>query len=628
MAKRQQQLYESLSVAAKKMARIPRLCRLLAMLPPERLRSLNTDADVLWEVYTYDAGDAKRDNGLIIEGLKADLARPLGWRGAEMKNPPVDPTLQRRLARQLLGAVAFEMISQVNAEGKPRPAWNGIDLDPLIEKARGPKQKKKRKTFKDWVLERLLAAGVYSERDQHWFGNRDWNALLAMDSHGLSHFIFRTDAKDRWVRFDDRTTLAFFAAYWACCWATADQRRETRRWIIDPRTGDNQSDFDEFWSFAVEMPDPALESDNRTELFAPLYYVSLQESEVPIRSTELIYRTWHRMSDTDAQKRFLGEFEVIKTGGDGPENQRVARSMLADESLIPLVDSGKPLDTGTFTMGAPDGEDPVGDGRGDAQRNPQHPVTLTPFLLHRFCVTNVEYELFNPRHRDYRWVELPHHSWEEPNKHALAEKAAGGDDRCPAVNVSWFDAFCFVKWVGTITRDGRQYCIALPSEAQWEYACRCGKHGKDYAPFTFNEDHPGHECKSGDCNFDGQCPWRRRHDENGSEPQYTVPVDDQGQERRWRANPWGFFHMHGNVWEWCDDWYAANFYDRTKNVVDPRNLTQASERVARGGCFFRGADDCRSASRHKSVPHGRGQGCGFRLAAVPCDVGAKQGQQA
>ena len=180
--------------------------------------------------------------------------------------------------------------------------------------------------------------------------------------------------------------------------------------------------------------------------------------------------------------------------------------MTAAGSFISLV-TGEGSDTGTFEMGAPEGEAPEWDGGGDKQINPLHPVHLTTaYRLHRYCVTNIEYELFDPWHKHKRWANYPHP--------LVVAGVVGGDDRCPA-NVSWYDAWCFARWTGH----------RLPTEAEWEYACRAGTTTR----FSF-----GDEVDEKLANFGHK-------------------VGRTTAKGKYDHNQWEICDLHGNVSEWCED---------------------------------------------------------------------------
>jgi len=342
---------------------------------------------------------------------------------------------------------------------------------------------------------------------------------------------------------------------------------------------------------------------------SPLYAGNVVDDEKPekhpIRSTEFIYRSWDEMQRwrAPAQAAFLAEVQSIRAGKKGANQQQIAAELLS--GFIPLVGTTKPNDTGSFTMGAPPDEDPDRDQVQGKQDNPQHPVTLSPFHLHRFCVTNLEYELFDLRHRDDRW----YYSGEHP---AAVEKP-GADDRCPVVMVSWYDAWCFTRWLGGLSSEKNRASdlrITLPSEAQWEYTCRAGL----ITPFTFQDSHDGLTCTADVCNFDGRYPFGNGA-EKGEYRERTVPVDELP------ANRWGFAQMHGNVREWCLDWYGPDFYESQHLLSkDPVNRAKASARVLRGGCWIFDGRLCRSASRSRNVAVSRFRFCGFRLAAVPASL--------
>ena len=155
-----------------------------------------------------------------------------------------------------------------------------------------------------------------------------------------------------------------------------------------------------------------------------------------------------------------------------------------------------------------------------------------------------------------------------------------GDD-LPVEHVSWDEAVEFCARLLQAT--GKTY--RLPTEAEWESACRANTRG-DYAG---NLDEMG---------------W---HAENSD--QKTHPVG------RKRPNGFGLYDMHGNVWEWCRDWYSKNYYLQSPSK-DPRGPSTGSDRVRRGGSWYDYGYDHRSAKRYWHSPGSRLFLIGFRVVAV------------
>jgi formylglycine-generating enzyme required for sulfatase activity len=213
---------------------------------------------------------------------------------------------------------------------------------------------------------------------------------------------------------------------------------------------------------------------------------------------------------------------------------------------------------GTFTMGS---------ANGDRDEKPQTRVTLTrSFWLGRTEVTQGQWEALmgsNPSHF----------------------KSAARD--APVEQVSWDDAMQFCRKLSERERsagrlqDGYQYM--LPTEAQWEFACRAGTTG----------------------DFAGGLDAMVWYNQNSGLA--THPVAQK------QANAWGLCDMHGNVWEWCLDWYGAY---PGGSVTDPTGPSTGSSRIIRGGGWGETARNCRSAGRFKNVPVYRNTGLGFRVALV------------
>ena len=212
---------------------------------------------------------------------------------------------------------------------------------------------------------------------------------------------------------------------------------------------------------------------------------------------------------------------------------------------------------GTFTMGS------LSTGKGQHDNEEQHRVTLTKgFWLGKYEVTQEQWQSVmgtNPSHF-------------KGEKH-------------PIERVSWEDCQLFIKRVNATLN----YCVRLPTEAEWEYACRAGTTGA----------YGG----NGDLNDMG---W---YGANSGGETHCV-----GQKQ---ANAWGFHDMHGNVGEWCNDWYE---YSYGGDTTDPKGPAYARCRVVRGGSWFYIASCCRSATRFGNCsPEARSQMTGFRLC---CSAGA------
>jgi formylglycine-generating enzyme required for sulfatase activity len=170
-------------------------------------------------------------------------------------------------------------------------------------------------------------------------------------------------------------------------------------------------------------------------------------------------------------------------------------------------------------------------------------------------------------------------------------KAVMGSNPCkfkgpylPVVNVSWEDAQAFIAKLNDKQILPQGWKFALPSEAQWEYACRAGEKGP-YSGGTLDE-----------------LGW---YDGNSGNQMHEV-----GHKK---PNAWGLYDMHGNVYEWCSDWYE----DTLKGGADPVGPASGDERVYRDGCWASVASGCRAAYRSSYPPNSSRDSLGFRLALVP-----------
>jgi formylglycine-generating enzyme required for sulfatase activity len=239
------------------------------------------------------------------------------------------------------------------------------------------------------------------------------------------------------------------------------------------------------------------------------------------------------------------------------------------------------INGGTFTMGSPDGP-------GYYDDEVRHQVTVRSFYMGKYPVTQKEYE-------DVMGVNLSYF------------KGPG----LPVERVSWFDAVDYCnKRSGkeglmpayTINGQGNNRTIVwnrnangyrLPTEAEWEYACRAGT----TTPFS-----TGDNITVDQANYDGNSPYN--NNAKGIYREKTTNVGSFG------ANPWGLYDMHGNVSEWCWDWYGSY---SSEAQTDPAGVVFGANRVIRGGSWGGSAGSVRSAYRNGYVPWGRDGSIGFRV---------------
>jgi formylglycine-generating enzyme required for sulfatase activity/predicted Ser/Thr protein kinase len=228
----------------------------------------------------------------------------------------------------------------------------------------------------------------------------------------------------------------------------------------------------------------------------------------------------------------------------------------------------KLIPAGEFVMGSPESEDYHQDDE------KQHRVCITkPFYLGVHGVTQGEFEKVMGK---TPWT-------------GEGDVEDGSD--YAASYISWDDAVEFCKELSA--REGRTY--RLPTEAEWEYACRAGSKTA--------------YCFGNDSSQLDEYAW---YDDNagGADERYAHQI---GQKK---PNAWGLFDMHGNVWEWCQDWSAYEYYENSP-INDPEDPSSGVGRVIRGGCWDSYAAGCRSASRDGGVRGDRSIIFGFRVALVP-----------
>jgi formylglycine-generating enzyme required for sulfatase activity len=264
------------------------------------------------------------------------------------------------------------------------------------------------------------------------------------------------------------------------------------------------------------------------------------------------------------------------------------------------------IPAGAFVMGSPAGELERLESEG-----PQHRVRLEEFLLGQTPITQAQWRAvagWQAREGERWGLELnPNPSWfqsqEGKGEARLLEGEASTDQR-PVEQVSWHDAMEFCSRLSQ--RTGRTF--TLPSEAQWEYACRAGT----TTPFHF-----GKTITSELANY--KAFFTYANGPKGEDREQTTPVG------MFPANAWGLQDMHGNVWEWClDQWHES--YEGAPSDgsawVDGEGFKgerSSKERLLRGGSWFNVPQYGRSAYRSRNPPDARGSFRGFRVCCLPQD---------
>ncbi|MEM6838618.1 MAG: formylglycine-generating enzyme family protein [Cyanobacteria bacterium P01_C01_bin.120] len=250
------------------------------------------------------------------------------------------------------------------------------------------------------------------------------------------------------------------------------------------------------------------------------------------------------------------------------------------ESVLPL--RMMQITAGTFLMGSPDDELDRSDREG-----PQHEVTVSQFFMAKYPVTQAQWRIVA--------------GWEAVNRDLEPEPSNFKGDLRPVEQVSWHDAVEFCDRL-TVHSD-RQY--RLPSEAEWEYACRAGT----TSPFHFGEtittevaNYRGTDDKS--------LGWMGSYGDGpkGEYRQETTPVDHFG-----IANAFGLSDMHANVLEWCADHWHENYDSAPTDGSAWVEGDDSSRRVLRGGSWGLNPWFCRSADRYRNSPVYPVSSFGFRV---------------
>jgi len=594
--------YELIPAEAREILSTPRVLDYLRALPDGDLKRIQTAGDVYWLSVQH----------LLTEGMRnSERARQIGLTASETTPTNVQARSLIR-ARQLLGAIAFEMTSTLVVRRDPD---SGEEHD--VPNFDGVRQGRFA-AFRERLLRRL------SSPDDAPTLTRDLDGLAALNEFVEQGFFDTVEGLQE-IFWRNRTLQEFFTAYWLSQHCTNEDVENLWDWVYLP----HQPLTEEYywvWRFLAEMHDEAVDPDAWARAVEPLFRPGDGTAAGTKRSTEIVYRAWDRLrqladeGETAARNLlsgFLGEFEGdILSGNRGESARQISRQFRDSFADIPagefqmgappekqgvpddarkfweekLAAEGDPATRAermvdeyfSFTPGKRGQEERQGEvawwtevlreGNLDAILRRQYPADETPvellqqvdaFLLARSPTLNGCYRLFQPGHGV------------DESYFAKTFKEISPDGDTPVIVVTWYDAWVFCQWA-----HWEQTSCHLPREYEWEYAAKGG------TPWEQNY-WWGDEFNAEKCNGDQRVG------------RTTPPTAEH-------ANPWGLVDMLGNVWEWTVDEYRTQ-YDRDKTA-------ELSARVLRGGSWLDFAFSCRSACRDRGLPTNSVSVIGFRVA--------------
>jgi formylglycine-generating enzyme required for sulfatase activity len=254
----------------------------------------------------------------------------------------------------------------------------------------------------------------------------------------------------------------------------------------------------------------------------------------------------------------VARFKVLPGGSSGTTSSTQA-SQLPGRPAVEWVS----IPAGTFTMGSPSYEIDR-----ESDEGPQHSVSLSGFQMSKHEVTFAQYDAF----------------CDATGRRKPSDNGWGRGNR-PVINIDWNDATAFAQWMG----------CRLPTEAEWEYACRAGT----TSPFN-----TGSCLSRWQANYNGDNPYSTCA--RGTYLQKTMPVGS------YAPNAWGLYDMHGNVYEWCSDWYGD--YSKFEHF-NSNGPTKGTFKIIRSGFWGSDGKYSRSANRNSSSPSNRSNNIGFRLVS-------------
>lgn len=267
-------------------------------------------------------------------------------------------------------------------------------------------------------------------------------------------------------------------------------------------------------------------------------------------------------SQVQQKKHFKTFLSKLFTSNVSLKESNIECIERSKKPIIEWVD----IPSGTYIMGSPADEP-------ERSYEPQCQVTINAFKMSKYEITFEQFDLFCEATSRLKPID---EGWDETR----------GRGKRPVVYISWFDALDFAEWMG----------CRLPTGAEWEYACRAGT----TTPF-----YTGENLTTSEANYDGNYPYN--NNKKGESRKIALPVGS------FLPNAWGLYDMHGNVWEWCNDWCGDH---PTTPQINPQGPSTGKCRMIRGGSFCNSAHSARSASIAGDYPYNHSERHGFRLVLI------------
>lgn len=349
----------------------------------------------------------------------------------------------------------------------------------------------------------------------------------------------------------------------------SDRERALQAQIIEQKS-EFETTIERYETTLAQLHQPAIQDAEP----APVLALSLI-AQSPQLETETVVHSAERAIVPEARSLKSLNFETVIIHSTGrniePHQAFYYEEPLDEEISLEMVT----IPSGRYEMGSPDTEP----GR-DSHESPRHLVTIAPFAMSRFLITQAQWKAIAVLPKIKRMLNVYPSDFE-------------GDDM-PVEQVSWYDAIEFCARLSQKT--GQPY--RLPSEAEWEYACRAGT----ATPFHF-----GDTIAADLANYDANYVYV-----NGSTGRYRQTTTAMMSI----ANPFGLSDMHGNVWEWCADAWHENYGGAPTDGSVWEADEDVTYRVLRGGAWYCLPELCRSAQRHWNQPNMAGSGIGFRVVCA------------